>query len=472
MKRKLTKSEIDSIINSLNFFENNPEPLEVCLEKHRESLRKQLLKVEISPGAIEKLKEKIITSFYQSIIQPGEAVGVNAAQCIGEPITQSTLDTFHHTGDNEMNVTLGFGRSKELMNCTSNQSTPSVNIFFKRSFKKLSELHPIIDSFPETLINDLIDSIEIFSPEELMLTWWHKYFIREKNIKPAKLDWILRLNFNVESLFNRNITNRDIAEILENKYADIRIIVSPLNIAILDVLVDCSSITIEGIKSPELQILANNSGGSDDDVYRYYMTKIVSPEIKKIKVTGIKDIKIIYPYFYGEKILAVKTQGTNLREILNHPEIDTFNTISNDIWEIFYILDIEAAREFLLQEFTKIVSMGGNYINSRHIEILVDKMCQTGTMRPITRHGTEPEQSSVISKASFETVMINFINGAIKSESDPINTISPNIAVGKAIRAGTGFSSVKRVNIVTGKNIENVALAKTENKVTDVNEEM
>jgi DNA-directed RNA polymerase I subunit RPA1 len=46
---------------------------------------------------------------------PGEAVGVIAAQSVGEPSTQMTLNTFHFAGRGEANVTLGIPRLRELL---------------------------------------------------------------------------------------------------------------------------------------------------------------------------------------------------------------------------------------------------------------------------------------------------------------------------------------------------------------------
>lgn len=45
----------------------------------------------------------------------GEAVGVLAAQSVGEPSTQMTLNTFHFAGRGEANVTLGIPRLRELL---------------------------------------------------------------------------------------------------------------------------------------------------------------------------------------------------------------------------------------------------------------------------------------------------------------------------------------------------------------------
>ena len=41
---------------------------------------------------------------------PGEMVGAMAAQSIGEPATQMTLNTFHFAGVSSKNVTLGVPR--------------------------------------------------------------------------------------------------------------------------------------------------------------------------------------------------------------------------------------------------------------------------------------------------------------------------------------------------------------------------
>lgn len=444
--RKLTKKEIDDIVYSLKFFEKNPEPLEESLKRHRDSLRKKLEKIEIDPTKIPKLKEKIIDSFYRSIVAPGEAVGVNAAQCIGEPITQGTLNTFHHAGRSEMNVTLGFTRSKELMNCTANQSTPSTTIYFKD--KELEELNPLVDRIPYRLLDYVADSYEVLSPEKYEIPWWGKIYKKCFMMEPVKdTEWVLRLVFNKEKLYESNLTVREIGDKIGDKYEDVRVLISPFNLFTIDILVDCSNISIEGIKTPELKSLENSD---EEDIHLYYMTKIVSPEIRRQHVIGIKGINSIF-YRKDKEGWVVDTQGTNLLDILNLDFVDHCRTISNNIWEIYNIFDIEAVREYLIQEFEKIITNGGSKINMRHIEVLVDKMCHTGSMRAMARYGIEPNQFSVISKASFEEVMKHFIHAAVYSEYDSVNTVSPNIATGKPIRAGTGFCDTVPIKVVVKK---------------------
>lgn len=69
----------------------------------------------------------------KSFAVPGEPVGLLAAQSIGEPSTQMTLNTFHFAGRGDMNVTLGIPRLREiLMMASSTIKTPSMDIPFKQ----------------------------------------------------------------------------------------------------------------------------------------------------------------------------------------------------------------------------------------------------------------------------------------------------------------------------------------------------
>jgi DNA-directed RNA polymerase I subunit RPA1 len=63
--------------------------------------------------------------YMRCLMQPGEAVGVLAAQSIGEPSTQMTLNTFHMAGRGEANVTMGIPRVREiLMTAAKSIKTP------------------------------------------------------------------------------------------------------------------------------------------------------------------------------------------------------------------------------------------------------------------------------------------------------------------------------------------------------------
>lgn len=55
-------------------------------------------------------------------------IGTVAAQSIGEPTTQMTLNTFHFAGVSAKNVTLGVPRLIEIINIAKNIKTPSLSV--------------------------------------------------------------------------------------------------------------------------------------------------------------------------------------------------------------------------------------------------------------------------------------------------------------------------------------------------------
>ena len=61
-------------------------------------------------------------------------VGVIAAQSIGEPTTQMTLNTFHFAGvASKSNVTRGVPRIEEIFSLTENPKNPSLTIYLNEN---------------------------------------------------------------------------------------------------------------------------------------------------------------------------------------------------------------------------------------------------------------------------------------------------------------------------------------------------
>lgn len=73
-------------------------------------------KANIETGVGKKTFQFLMDLKYmRSVVDAGEAVGVVAAQSIGEPSTQMTLNTFHLAGHSAKNVTLGIPRLREII---------------------------------------------------------------------------------------------------------------------------------------------------------------------------------------------------------------------------------------------------------------------------------------------------------------------------------------------------------------------
>ena len=96
-------------------------------------------------------------------MEPGEAVGLLAAQSIGEPSTQMTLNTFHFAGFGAKNVTLGIPRLREIIMTASQRiKTPTMSIKLLASAGRRQEvLSQIADSLNKVTMENVLTSVTI-----------------------------------------------------------------------------------------------------------------------------------------------------------------------------------------------------------------------------------------------------------------------------------------------------------------------
>ncbi|QIW96250.1 hypothetical protein AMS68_001768 [Peltaster fructicola] len=108
------------LANVRQYVEDNPDQL----------LRDKKKNIPGSGKLTKKNFQAILDLRYmRSVVEAGEAVGVVAAQSVGEPSTQMTLNTFHLAGHSTKNVTLGIPRLREIiMTAAKNPSTPAMTL--------------------------------------------------------------------------------------------------------------------------------------------------------------------------------------------------------------------------------------------------------------------------------------------------------------------------------------------------------
>ncbi|TST60384.1 DNA-directed RNA polymerase I subunit RPA1 [Bagarius yarrelli] len=117
----------------------------------------------------ERLRHLLHLKWQRALCEPGEAVGLLAAQSIGEPSTQMTLNTFHFAGRGEMNVTLGIPRLREiLMIASSKIKTPMMSIPVlskKKALKRVKTLQKKLTRVCLAEVLHKVDVVETFRTE-------------------------------------------------------------------------------------------------------------------------------------------------------------------------------------------------------------------------------------------------------------------------------------------------------------------
>jgi len=103
-------------------------------KKTKDQLHKFLDNKEITDSQFTQILERVLKEYLSTRIEACEAVGVIAAQSIGEPGTQMTMRTFHYAGVAEINVTLGLPRLIEIMDARKEPSTPTMTVYLEPEY--------------------------------------------------------------------------------------------------------------------------------------------------------------------------------------------------------------------------------------------------------------------------------------------------------------------------------------------------
>jgi len=100
----------------------------------KQAMQAELKEADVSEEQWEEIVTQVLGDYQHARVEPCEAVGVVAAQSIGEPGTQMTMRTFHYAGVAEINVTLGLPRLIEIVDARKVPSTPTMTIKLNQDY--------------------------------------------------------------------------------------------------------------------------------------------------------------------------------------------------------------------------------------------------------------------------------------------------------------------------------------------------
>jgi len=432
------------------------------------SPRELLIVQSFNRDAITLLLNQITLYYKKSIVAPGEMVGMIAAQSIGEPTTQMTLNTFHFAGvGSKSNVTRGVPRIEEILTLTDNPKNPSCTVYLTKDEEHnqsfaMNNMHRL----EHTTLREVVDNIQIcFDPNddntsiEADRLIMEKYKLFEKMVSDCagsfergddskKSKWVVRMELNMEEMLEKNISMDDIHFAVKNALKDdIDCVYSDYNSEKL-----IFRIRINNLLSKKKQLTKTNPLDQSDEIY--LLQNFQDHILDNIVLRGIKHITKVIPRkidnnvifeqdkFSKRELWVLDTVGTNLLDILALDYIDPYRTITNDIQEIHKVLGIEAARQSIFNELSETIEAEGTYINYHHLSLLCDRMTTNDSMTSIFRHGINNDDIGPIAKASFEETPEMFLRAAKHAELETMRGISANVMCGQEGYYGTGMFQV------------------------------
>lgn len=342
-------------------------------------------KYNLSNDEVTSIIEDSIKTYERSLVDPGEAVGTIAAQSLGEPGTQMTLNTFHYAGVADINVTLGLPRIIEIVDARKDPNTPVMRIYLDEEIRESREK-----------AEDIVKEIEGTTIESI-----------SKSMKIDVINMSIVVELDTYKMEKQGLTIEDIKEKLYKLKK------------------------VESIEDED-NFLTLKAGDVSLMELRKFFNRVKGHQLK-----GIKNVKRALIKKEAEEYV-IYTEGSNLGEAFKIPGVDLSRSISNDINEIQRVLGIEAARRAIVDEIRKTLEEQGLEVDIRHIMLLSDLMTMEGEIKQIGRHGISGEKSSILARASFEVTTNHLMKAAKFGEIDTLSGVTENVIIGQPIPMGTG----------------------------------
>jgi len=407
--------------------------------------KKSILLHRFTVALFDELMRDIRHRYIKARCHPGEMIGALAAQSIGEPTTQLTLNTFHSTGTAKANATAGVPRINELIEARKTPKRPGNTIYLlpelssdqNEAIKKMKEIQ-------KTTLRDITKSVRIFydpnpssqgtviDEDRELLALYEQFSIGKPECEISKL--IMRIELDTMEQVRRNMLDLTLIQAKINSNTAIKNFVS------------CEHSDASG-KKAILRITF--TAATNPVLMRYMEDKVLDTVLSGVEGIGrvhLREVKgeVIYNPLVGgyaqKPQYVLDTEGTNLYDLAVFPGVDGTRTFTNDINEALEVFGIETARLALYEEFNEVFA--SEKVNYHHLSVLIDSMTFSGRIVAISRSGMKKNETGVFAKASFEETSQTMFNAAIEAESDTMMGVSANIMFGQKPPCGTGFVDI------------------------------
>ena len=464
---------IESYYNQLNQITFcKPTELFETMYYYHLNPKKLLVQKRFHKAALILLLENIVLRYKQSVVHPGEMVGVIAGQSIGEQTTQLTLNTFHLAGvASKSNVTRGVPRIEEILRLTKNPKNESMTVFLKPNEEadqdKCIHYSKMLD---HTKLINVVSSVQIcFDPNDDStkiiedIPMLKQYYDFEKMVfacssdeginntasETSKSKWIIRMTMDAEQMLDKNITMDDVEYAISESVfgSNVTCIYSDYND---DNLI--FRIRMNTIKDKTKGTCIPKSLDQSDEIYM--LRSFQDNMLHNIVLRGVPGIQNVQPLkkpnmivqddgeYKAKDIWTLSSSGSNLIDTLSLDYIDANRTISDNIRDVHNVLGIEATRQLIHDEIIEVMSASGVSINYHHLSLLCDRMTSNTELVPIFRSGILGDDIGPISKCTFEVQTDVLLQASRHADFDHMRGVSASVMMGKTGSFGTGTSQL------------------------------
>ena len=412
---------------------------------------------------IEGIRANIVTS----MVDPGQAVGIIAAQSFSEPFTQAMLDAYKLSalGGNPARVKLA--KCREIMNAygVARLSNPMMTIVLDAEHAANPESAQRVAQRIEMLtLGQLVAASQIFyeaygeprHPAYLDERAMFAQFAADNPLLAQPKDlatWCLRFEIDKSMLVQKNISVSAVITCLRDKFADLYLVFTTERAARVVIRAYIRSAGLMKFVSRETETgmrrekrFVKSTRGIQEskiqDIYRILLGTIIRG-IDGITITHVEKLLLTKVDESGAVVDAgttygIRTSGTNLTKVACVPGVNPNLTFSDAIIELAEVLGIEAARYRIIAEMRGLIEK----CNIRHYMIYADEMTRTGRVTSIERGGLSlREANNVALRAGHAAPVQVFTEAALNARRDTLSGVSAPLTFGTIPRTGTLYNS-------------------------------
>lgn len=382
----------------------------------------------------------------------GESVGCLAAQSVGEPCTQMTLNTFHSAGVADKNVTLGIPRFKECVDASKYPKTPCVTLRLLQPYASSKEFAEYVAStLPLTRLGDVVaKSSIVYDPDpRKTVVEEDEWIVATEGVLTPESEttttarYVMRFELQQEKMRMRKLTPPILRHMLRERLQERANVISSEANAVDWV------VRIRFARVADMASLGSLTGDQEAIICQraanVLLDTVVISGHREVSAsnagTSIRiDHKDGIPSSRDEHV--VHAYGSFLMDAAALECIDWSRCTSNDIWETYHNLGVEAAAHVLFDQIRSVVSFDGTYIDDKHMLMLVDTMCRSGSLMPLNRHGINRTDVSPLMRASFEETIDVLCDAAMFSTTENARGCTTSIMTGQLAEFGSGSVKV------------------------------
>jgi DNA-directed RNA polymerase beta' subunit len=366
-------------------------------------------------------------------------------------LVHNTLNTFHFSGAATASaVTAGVPRMRELMSMSKSIKTPAMTIRLKPEWcTSMERANQVASNVQTTCFRDLVKSSSVyFDPSDAdttidddrpMMKFYREFGALDRMGCDARSSpWLLRFELDRSKMLDLKVTMLDVEHVLTKFYADtVTCVLSDDNANRLVCRLRLSATSAEEDLLTEIKAL-------EQSIMETSVVKGVAGIHKAVLGPPNKGLRRFDPTsdaFVADDEWTVVTAGSNLMDVMRNDCVDYARTTTNDVYEVYNVLGIEAARQVLIDELRNVLR--DLPLDHRHLSLLADTMSNRGFFMSIDRHGINHRgELGPLAKCSFEETTDMLIKAGVFAERDRINGVSANIMLGQVAPCGTGDCEV------------------------------